>query len=117
MRTKGQVIADYDGYVYPAERDGHGSIANCIHNARLGTECKANSDFIAAAWNACHRLGLTAEQLDAGVIEKVVESLRDFERFFREHLSLLTPLESQALAKAQSALRPFTKESRDDSNI
>lgn len=32
--------------------------------------------YIIAAVNACHRLGLTAEQLEAGVLEKLVEALR-----------------------------------------
>lgn len=34
----------------------------------------ADADFIEAAWNAADRLGLTAEQLNAGAVEKLVEA-------------------------------------------
>lgn len=72
------------------------------------TYSQADADFMIAAAKACHRLGLTAEQLGEGVLDKLVEAAKEFIDVFDN-----AP-EELSSSELRDALRPFTKECRDE---
>lgn len=62
--------------------------------------------YIVAAVNACHRLGLTAEQLEADAIGKLVEQANSVLLNYYDD-----PMRTQfAIARMRSTLKPFQKE-------
>lgn len=102
----------------PLEIDDYDDMNVCDRDGCLVAEFIVNThdrDYIITCVNACHRLGLTAEQLDAGVIDNLVRTVK---QFLPEVMSVRPA--GNGITKQmnlQSALRPFTQESRDDSNI
>lgn len=83
---------------------------------------------IIACVNACHRLGLTAEQLNAGVLDELIAAAKDVVEpsplgpkvtWDKDGSPIIDAHDSceeflKNWHRLESALRPFTKESRDE---
>lgn len=129
-RTKGQVRVDstvalgaYGLWTVDVVNPGHddagypGQVCSVFHanKSDFPQEVRnGNAAYLAAAWNAADRLGLTAEQLDAGVIERLVEVATEIDQ---NCVCSCEPTDRcPCYSRLRNALSPFEKPARSDGN-
>lgn len=113
---------------FAASATANGSVAVYLvdeNGRKVGTvwgresERALTADRIVCAWNAAHDAGLSTEVLEAGVVERMIEALRDLVPAVAEHIDTHDGAGGYLLARmsdAQDVLKEiaFAKQSQEE---